>query len=139
MTYKEQLLNPKWQKKRFEILERDKYTCQICLDTETTLHVHHNFYDETFQTKAWEYPDYAYKTLCCDCHKFLTEHLNECGNDKEFDVMRVKNEGKKDALFVYNNGKLEMHLSQVEKSINFYENTTHKIVQFLINNWLKNG
>lgn len=139
MTYKEQLQHPKWQEKRLEIFKRDKFTCQICLDTNTTLHVHHNFYDKTYQTKAWEYPDYVYKTLCCDCHKFLTVHLEKYGNDEHFDVMRIKNKNAKDALFVYSNGKLEMHLSQVSESINFYESTTKKIVQFLINNWLKNG
>jgi len=34
----------KWQKKRLEIMKRDKFTCRICGDTESTLSVHHLFY-----------------------------------------------------------------------------------------------
>lgn len=137
MTYKEQLLNPKWQKKRLEILERDKFTCQICLDTETTLHIHHGYYDPTYQTLAWEYPNHTYKTLCSDCHKALTAHVEEFGNDKEFDVLKLKKDGQR-ALFIYSNGFLRFNIPEIPDIV-LVENTTHKVVQFLINNWLKSG
>ena len=32
MNYSEQLKSPKWQKKRLEIMQRDKFTCQLCGD-----------------------------------------------------------------------------------------------------------
>lgn len=68
MTYKEQLADPRWQKKRLQILERDNWTCQVCLDNATQLHIHHLYYHNDYKVKAWEYKDDAYKTLCKDCH-----------------------------------------------------------------------
>jgi 5-methylcytosine-specific restriction endonuclease McrA len=32
-TYSELLKSPKWQKKRLEIMSRDKFTCKKCGDT----------------------------------------------------------------------------------------------------------
>jgi len=69
--YSKLLLNPKWQKKRLEILERDEFTCQICFNTENTLHVHHCYYSKG--RKPWEYEDSSLKTLCADCHAQETE------------------------------------------------------------------
>ena len=72
MAYKDKLLDPKWQKKRLVILERDKWTCTSCGNTEETLHVHHIFYDAIYQN-PWEYPDYCLITLCVSCHQ--DEHI----------------------------------------------------------------
>jgi len=137
MTYAEQLKSPLWQKKRLEIFERDKFTCQICGDTETQLQVHHQSYDKTYQTKAWEYHNHVYKTLCADCHNELTEHIKIYGTDKEFDVMKINRNGIK-TTFVYSKGLLKFDSSS-DSIRGFSEATTHDIVQFLINNWLKNG
>ena len=137
MNYADQLKSPLWQKKRLEILERDKFTCQICLDTETQLHIHHQSYDNTYQTKAWEYPNHVYKTLCSDCHKAITDHLQEYGNDKEFNDLKVKNNGIK-SLFIYTNGRLIISSSE-GNTVRIGESTCIDAVQFLINNWLKNG
>lgn len=38
--YLEKLKDPRWQKRRLEIFQRDEFTCQVCFDTESTLHVH---------------------------------------------------------------------------------------------------
>jgi hypothetical protein len=64
--YSELLTDPRWQKKRLEILERDKWTCQFCGDIETTLHVHHKEYLRG--KKPWEYEDANFQTLCKNCH-----------------------------------------------------------------------
>ena len=40
-TYSEKLKDPRWQKKRLEIFERDNWACKKCGDTDTTLHLHH--------------------------------------------------------------------------------------------------
>ena len=45
MEYAEKLKDPRWQKKRLEILERDAWVCQKCFDTKSTLHVHHRIYN----------------------------------------------------------------------------------------------
>jgi len=52
LTYSEKLKDPRWQKKRLEILSRDKFTCQLCSDKETELHIHHNEYFPG--KKPWE-------------------------------------------------------------------------------------
>ena len=66
MTYSEQLQDPRWQKKRLEILSAAKFTCQQCKADDKTLHVHHSYYEKG--RPVWEYPDLAYHCLCERCH-----------------------------------------------------------------------
>lgn len=70
-TYSKKLLNPAWQRKRLEILNRDEFTCQSCFDSETTLHVHHKYYERG--RAPWDYPPEALVTLCVNCHDIETE------------------------------------------------------------------
>lgn len=65
-TYSEKLKDPRWQKKRLKILERDDFTCKVCGSIEKTLHVHHIFY--LARKNPWEYPDCFLVTACEDCH-----------------------------------------------------------------------
>lgn len=65
-TYAEKLKDPKWQKRRLDILSRDGFTCQTCRDTETTLHVHHLQY---FKGDPWDVEDIYLITLCENCHE----------------------------------------------------------------------
>ena len=74
MTYSEKLKDPRWQKKRLEILERDEFTCQSCGDEENQLHVHHLYYQ--FDFNPWEYENDNYITLCAKCHEEITEYVN---------------------------------------------------------------
>lgn len=67
MTYKEQLLDPRWQRRRLEILQRDDFTCRECLSKDKTLHIHHTEYHNG--KMAWEYDGRYLKTLCSDCHE----------------------------------------------------------------------
>ena len=67
MKYSEKLKDPRWQKKRLEIFERDKWTCQICGDIDKTLHVHHIKY--IYGKNPWDVPDYYLLTLCEECHE----------------------------------------------------------------------
>ena len=66
MTYSEKLKDPRWQKRRLEIMNRDKFRCCLCYDGIKTLHVHHKYY--THDTEPWDYPDDVFQTLCEDCH-----------------------------------------------------------------------
>lgn len=68
MTYAERLKDPRWQKKRLEVLERDAWACYHCGDTKSTLHVHHEAY---IGKKPWETPDECLTTLCDNCHSIL--------------------------------------------------------------------
>jgi len=64
--YSEKLKDPRWQKKRLEILNRDGWSCKYCSTKEKTLHVHHLFY---FKNKdPWDIPDGFLVSLCSDCH-----------------------------------------------------------------------
>jgi hypothetical protein len=70
VTYVEQLRDPRWQRKRLEIMQRDGFACQECLDDKSTLNVHHKVYRRGF--KAWEYDPEHLVTLCEGCHKSIT-------------------------------------------------------------------
>lgn len=47
-------------------MQRDKFACQVCNNTEKTLNVHHRFYRKG--AAPWEYELPALITLCEDCH-----------------------------------------------------------------------
>lgn len=71
MTYAQKFKDPRWQKKRLKILERDNFECQICFDEKSTLHIHHYIYIK--EREPWEYSDELLVTLCEDCHEFIKE------------------------------------------------------------------
>lgn len=77
ISYAEKLKDPRWQKKRLEILSRDDFTCQKCQDKESTLHVHHRYYDAGVD--PWDYEEYALVTLCWDCHEIEQQEYKEYG------------------------------------------------------------
>jgi len=68
-NYSELLKDPRWIKRRNEILTRDKNTCQFCGCQDKYLHVHHKEYWDGFL--PWEYPDSILITLCEDCHELM--------------------------------------------------------------------
>jgi len=65
-NYAELLKSPKWQKKRLEIMKRDKFTCQMCGSKTSTLNVHHCIY--TKGLNPWDYNNITLLTLCEMCH-----------------------------------------------------------------------
>lgn len=77
--------DPRWQKKRLEIFERDEWTCQACMDCISeesdskeayqSFHVHHLYYN--WGSAPWEYPNEALVTLCESCHQVETQDLKE--------------------------------------------------------------
>jgi hypothetical protein len=73
MTYQEKLKDPRWQKKRLEILERDGWCCTNCGSDKSTLHVHHNVYVKN--KEPWDYDNNLLQSLCEGCHKEF--HSNE--------------------------------------------------------------
>lgn len=70
-TYAEKLKDPRWQRKRLEIMERDGFKCRHCRSTEKTLNVHHRIYRKG--KMPWDYEDDVFVTLCEDCHKVAEE------------------------------------------------------------------
>lgn len=74
-TYSELLRDPRWQKKRKEILCRDEYTCQACGETNSEIHVHHKYYKK--ELMPWEYPNESLITFCKDCHEIEHERIKD--------------------------------------------------------------
>lgn len=67
MDYQEQYKDPRWQKKRLEVLIRDGWQCQWCGSKDKTLHVHHYGYED--EKAIWEQSSKTMITLCEDCHE----------------------------------------------------------------------
>jgi hypothetical protein len=66
-SYSQKLRDPRWQKKRLEVLESANWQCEICSDDESTLHVHHKEY---FKGKdVWDYDRNQLSCLCSSCHE----------------------------------------------------------------------
>ncbi len=65
-SYSELLRDPRWQKKRLKVLERDNFLCSSCGDGTTELHVHHKKYLDG--KKPWDYRMEMLTTLCTHCH-----------------------------------------------------------------------
>jgi len=87
MTYAEKLKDPRWQKKRLEVLERDEWMCQKCFDNESTLYIHHKYYEKG--RDPWDYPMEAFLTLCESCHE--QEHGPRLEYEKELlNLLRKK-------------------------------------------------
>jgi hypothetical protein len=76
-TYSEKLKDPRWQKKRLEILNRDNWVCTSCGDNESTLHVHHMSYVNTKgeRCEPWEVPSEFLTALCESCHGYESEGM----------------------------------------------------------------
>lgn len=83
-TYSEKLKNPKWQKKRLEILQRDNFKCSKCADTETELQIHHLKYTGN----PWDAPNENLITVCKHCH-FILEDAKE----KHFEIIGIEDGG----------------------------------------------
>lgn len=66
--YGELLRDPRWQKKRLEVMHRDDFTCIACGRKDKTLNVNHLKYSGA----PWEVDVAFLETLCEDCHRART-------------------------------------------------------------------
>lgn len=85
-TYAQKLKDPRWQMKRLQIMKRDKFTCQLCGDKETTLNVHHKKY--TYGKDPWDYENSMLITLCEHCHKEV-EYIKRREVKHDFDEISI--------------------------------------------------
>ena len=72
-----QYQDPRWQKKRLKIMERDNFRCKSCQSTDETLNIHH-IVPYRRDTKIWEYEDNELITLCEICHSDITKIIDYC-------------------------------------------------------------
>jgi hypothetical protein len=73
-TYTEKLKDPRWQKKRLEIMQADGFRCRKCRDDKSTLNVHHLIYEKG--KSPWDYPRAMLVTLCETCHAKAGDKVN---------------------------------------------------------------
>lgn len=90
--YLEKLKDPRWQKKRLEIFERDNWTCKSCNDRNSTLNVHHLIYHRDLE--PWEYPNE-------DCHNEETEFRNILENEFLYFTRTTFSIGGLRSLFIF--------------------------------------
>jgi len=72
--------DPRWQRKRLEVMEAAGFRCAHCGDASATLNVHHRYYIQG--NKPWEYDDCVFTCLCEPCHEKTTAlitKLKMCG------------------------------------------------------------
>lgn len=89
--------DPRWQKRRLEVLDRADWTCESCEATDKELQVHHRYYERG--KKPWEYPDEALQCLCDPCHDRVTE-VNRGIKEK----LRLLSDGELERVLGYLNG-----------------------------------
>lgn len=75
-SYSDKLKDPRWQRKRLEVLQRANWTCECCErnleeGNDAELHVHHRWYN--YGKEPWEYPDECFSALCKPCHEKTTK------------------------------------------------------------------
>ncbi len=122
-TYSEKLKDPRWQKRRLEILQRDSFTCRLCTDTETELHINHKKYTG----EPWDAPSRDLETLCKHCH-ILTHALAE---NNIYSVRKVENP---DFISIIFNTDLCTGIGHIEKgkfNLTQYFRYNSKSLQFL--------
>lgn len=66
-SYSDLLRDPRWQRKRLDIMNRSDFTCEECGDGSSTLNVHHIAYQKG--RMPWDYEDSELRCLCETCHK----------------------------------------------------------------------
>jgi hypothetical protein len=65
--YQEKLKDPRWQKVRLKVLERENWTCEMCKDKETEFQIHH----ESYHGNPWDAPMEKLRAYCKHCHQFI--------------------------------------------------------------------
>jgi hypothetical protein len=90
-AYSKSLRDPRWQKKRLEILQARGWKCEECGDKTKELQVHHGYYDRML--KPWEYEDSTMRVMCETCHdswhllKLDIDVLTAVATVKELEVL----------------------------------------------------
>lgn len=67
MNYSDKLKDPRWQKKRLEVFQRDGWKCVVTGFDRYTLHVHHKRY----VGNPWDSPLEDLETVCEQVHDLI--------------------------------------------------------------------
>jgi len=118
IPYSVKLKDPRWQKKRLEIMDRDKFTCRICGDDKSTLVVHHLKY----QGEPWNAPNDKLITVCEHCHRTI-EDLKD--SIKDFSTLKII---KRKFPIDYHLSLLEFIFFDSNTYLSIYDNNKTQIV-----------
>lgn len=121
LSYSDKLKHPKWQRKRLLVLDRDDFTCQLCNDTETCLHVHHLKY---YGDDPWDVHDDDLLTLCEDCH-WVVENLI---HGKKLPVRISYRNSRKTIITFYMHGDLP--------ALGIYTRSNKELTTFFVSTWI---
>ncbi|MGW8300440.1 MAG: HNH endonuclease [Desulfobacterales bacterium] len=95
MNYAEKLKDPRWQKVRLQVFDRDNWECLRCDCDNQTLHAHHLYYEKG--KDPWEYDLKDIVTLCRKCHdklhsdeEIMQEYTRELRPLNSFENGKVK-------------------------------------------------
>lgn len=69
-TYAEKLKDPRWQRKRLEVMKQAGFKCEICWDSQSSLQIHHPVYKKG--ADPWDYEKGELLCCCEECHKTAT-------------------------------------------------------------------
>lgn len=77
MSYLDKLKDPRWQKLRLRVFDRDGWKCRCCGSVAKTLHAHHPVY-HPWSEGPWDYDEDTIVTLCAECHTDQHTNLKVC-------------------------------------------------------------
>jgi hypothetical protein len=89
-NYSRKLKDPRWQKKRLEIFQRDNFSCVKCKAAHKELHVHHTVYFKGHE--PWEYNDELLETLCHECHEKEHELIPATESERKYEHFIIRKE-----------------------------------------------
>ena len=123
--YRQERLDPRWQKRRLEIMQRDGFKCRDCESNKETLNVHHAYYVKG--RRCWSYPDFALETLCHGCHndrhKCTEDNENALDSDTE-EKLSVISEWEIDLDWIMNGnpecGALWFMAAEINQALRYY-------------------
>jgi hypothetical protein len=94
------LRDPRWQRRRFVIIERDHWRCRLCFNDKRQLDVHHIVYG---RENPWDSPDCELVLLCDDCHSIL-KHVNRLEQAESFGAW-MRNANAQARVLIENNAE----------------------------------
>lgn len=90
--YAVKLRDPRWQKRRLEVFQRDNFRCVSCHSKDRELHVHHLVYSG----EPWDGDLENLETLCAECHdereranKWLIELIRSSGTSSLLELKQA--------------------------------------------------
>lgn len=131
MTYGDKLKDPRWQRKRLEILNLHGWVCDTCCSQhrqDIPVQVHHKFYKISSvqgrleKADPWDYDDDDFRVLCEPCHEqteiALMEVRKAIGGFEHFELAKLADEIFKAAAVANPKAVLDMlfwQLGQIQE------------------------